>query len=288
MKLSVIIPCLNAADTVAVQLEALANQQWSEPWEVIVADNGSTDKSIAIVEQYREKLPNLHIIDASDQPGSAHVRNVGVLAATGDAIAFCDADDEVASGWVEAMGEALSKYDLVAGKRDFKKLNEPLLLKFRLKEQEDKLLEYNYPPYLPFASSSNLGVKRLVHESIGGFDEAMLRLADLDYCWKIQLAGTQLHFVPNAIVHYRFRNNLNDLYHQAYLWGEYHVLLYKKYRPLGMPKLQWKRGVKAWIRLLLKFLPQVRHEQSRVKWVRKFAGRFGRLQGCIKYRVLAL
>ncbi|MBF2059991.1 glycosyltransferase family 2 protein, partial [Fischerella thermalis] len=43
MKVSVIIPCLNAAETIGVQLEALANQQWSQPWEVIIADNGSTD-----------------------------------------------------------------------------------------------------------------------------------------------------------------------------------------------------------------------------------------------------
>jgi len=285
MKLSVIMPCFNAANTIAVQLDALANQHWSESWEVIVCDNGSTDQTVAIVEPYQEKLPNLQIVDASDLRGSAHARNVGALAAAGDALAFCDADDEVAPGWVAAMGEALSKYDLVAGQRDFKKLNEPWEL--RTRQEEDGLLEYKYPPYLPYASSSNLGVRRSVHEAIGGFNEAMLRLADLDYCWRIQLAGTEIHFVPNAVVHYRFRDTLTDMYHQAYLWGEYHVLLYKKYRPLGMPKLSWKSGVKAWIDLL-KRLPQVRDKGSRGKWVRQFARRLGRLQGCIKYRVLAL
>jgi glycosyltransferase involved in cell wall biosynthesis len=285
MKLSVIMPCFNAANTITVQLDALANQHWSESWEVIVCDNGSTDQTVAIVEPYQEKLPNLQIVDASDLRGSAHARNVGALAASGDALAFCDADDEVAPGWVAAMGEALSKYDLVAGQRDFKKLNEPWEL--RTRQEEDGLLEYKYPPYLPYASSSNLGVRRSVHEAVGGFNEAMLRLADLDYCWRIQLAGTEIHFVPNAVVHYRFRDTLTDMYHQAYLWGEYHVLLYKKYRPLGMPKLSWKSGVKAWIDLL-KRLPQVRDKGSRGKWVRQFARRLGRLQGCIKYRVLAL
>lgn len=287
MKLSVIVPCFNAADTIAVQLEALANQYWSEPWEVIISDNGSTDETVAIVEQYKEKLPNLRIVDSSDLQGAAHARNVGVLAATGDALAFCDADDEVAPGWVAAMGEALSKYDFVACRRDYQKLNEPWSLKYRKLSQQDGLQEFKHPPYLPHASSSTLGVKRSVHEAIGGFDETMLRLQDTEYCWRIQLAGTELYFVPEAVVHYRFRSNLKGHYNQARLWEEYRVLLYKKYRPLGMPKLSWKKSVKNWLLLLKKF-PRVLSKEGRIKWVRMFGSRIGRLQGCIKYRVLAL
>ena len=109
MKLSVIIPCFNVADTLAAQLEALANQQWSKPWKIIISDNGSTDDSVTIVEHYKEKLPNLRVVDVSDKSGRAHACNVGALAAAGEALAFCDADDEVAAGWVAAMGEALSK-----------------------------------------------------------------------------------------------------------------------------------------------------------------------------------
>ncbi len=290
MKLSVIIPCFNAADTIAVQLEALANQYWSEPWEVIVSDNGSTDETVAIAKQYQEKMPHLQIVDSSDQQGAAHARNVGALAAVGEAFAFCDADDELAPGWVAAMGKALAKYDFIACQREYKKLNEPWTLKYRRRAQLAQLTglqEYSYPPYLPYASSSTLGVRRSVHEAIGGFDETMLKLQDTDYCWKIQLAGTELHFVPEAVVHYRFRHTIKGLYQQMRLWGEYNVLLYKKYRSLGMPKLSPKEGVKAWLRLL-KHLPQLFSKEERALWVRTLAWRTGRLQGCIKYRVLAL
>jgi glycosyltransferase involved in cell wall biosynthesis len=287
MKLSVIIPCLNAAKTISVQLEALSKQQWSQPWEVIVSDNGSTDETVAIVDQYQGKILNLRIVDSSDRRGAAHARNVGALAAAGEALAFCDADDEVAPGWVAAMGEALSKYDFVAGKGEYNKLNEPWTLKYRPLGQLDGLQEYKNPPYLPHASGNNLGVKRSVHEAIGGFDETMLRLQDTDYCWRTQLAGTQLHFIPDAVVHHRFRGTIGGLYHQGLLWGEYNVLLYKKYRPLGMPKLSAKQGVKKWVRLLKRW-PQVLSKDNRAKWVRNFAVRLGRLQGCIKYRVLAL
>ena len=283
-KLSVIIPCFNAANTIAVQLEALARQHWGEPWEVIVSDNGSTDETLAVVKQYQEKLPNLRIVDSSDRRGAAHARNVGASAAAADALAFCDADDEVAPGWVAAMGEALSKYDFVAGKRDYKKLNEPWTLKARPLSQQDKLKKSSY---LPHASSCNIGIKRLVHEASGGFDEIILGVEDTEYCWRIQLAGTQLHFVKDAMVHYRLRYSIKGIYHQARLWGEYDVLLYKKYRPLGMPKLSLKTSMKAWLRLLKSF-PQVLSKKDRAGWVSKFAGRLGRLQGCIKYRVLAL
>lgn len=53
-RLSVIIPCLNAADTIGKQLEALARQEWSEPWEVVILDNGSTDETLAVAETGEE------------------------------------------------------------------------------------------------------------------------------------------------------------------------------------------------------------------------------------------
>lgn len=285
MKLSVVIPCFNAADTIAVQLEALANQQWCEPWEVIVSDNGSTDETVKIAKTYQQKLP-IRIVDSSNRRGAGHSRNVGVLAALSDAIAFCDADDEVAPGWVAAMGEALSKYDFVACKRDYEKLNEPWMLKYRKLSQVDGLQDYTHPSYLPHASSSTLGVKRSVHKAVGGFDESLFKLQDTDYCWRIQLAGIQLHFVPKAVVHYRFRPTLAGNYHQARLWGEYNVFLYKKYRPLGMPKLSGQEIIKSWL-MLLKLLPKLSSKEGRVKWVRMFGRRLGRLYGSFKYRVLA-
>lgn len=287
MNLSVIIPCFNAANTIAVQLEALANQEWSEPWEVIVSDNGSTDNSVEIVEQYKERLPHLRIVNASDRKGAAHARNVGATAAKAEALAFCDADDEVAPGWVAAMGKALLKYNFVACRLDLEKLNEPWMVKYHPHPQEKGLQTFGYPSYLPHAGSCGIGVKRTIHEEVGGFDEALLRHQDTDYCWKIHLAGTELHFVPDAVVHYRYRPNLKELYRQRYLWAEYEVMLYKKYRQLGMPKLSWKRSVRSWLGLFIR-LPQILYLGSRSQWLANFACRWGRMQGSIKYKIWAL
>ncbi|NJN88072.1 MAG: glycosyltransferase family 2 protein, partial [Leptolyngbyaceae cyanobacterium SL_7_1] len=103
MQLTVVIPCYNAAGTIAIQLEALARQEFSQPWELIVADNGSTDGTQAIAEKYADQFTHFRLVDASAQRGAAHGRNVGVSVAQSDAIVFCDADDEVAPGWLSAM-----------------------------------------------------------------------------------------------------------------------------------------------------------------------------------------
>lgn len=86
--MSGIIPCLNAAGTVATQFEALANQSYSEPWEVIVSDNGSTDEIVNEVKRYESRLPHLRIVEASDKRGQAHARDIGAKFALGNRLFF--------------------------------------------------------------------------------------------------------------------------------------------------------------------------------------------------------
>lgn len=284
MKLSVVIPCLNEAETIAIQLEALANQKWSAPWEVILSDNGSTDGTLAIVEKYRERLPNLRIVDASARRGASYARNMGVWAATGEAVVFCDADDEVAPGWIAAMGEALAEYHFVVSQIEDEKLNPPWVKKIWHPSRNGPR---KYLDFLPAAATWGIGVKRSLHEAMGGFNESLRRMEDIDYCWRAQLTGVELHFVPDAVVHYRYRSTVADTFRRAFLDGEFQALLYKKYAVVGMPWRSWKSSAWAWIRLL-KRLPRLRQRHSRIRWVADFGIHIGRLWGSIKYQVLAL
>jgi glycosyltransferase involved in cell wall biosynthesis len=287
MRLSVIIPCFNAADTIAGQLEALAQQHWSQSWEIIVADNGSTDHSLAIVAQYQKHLPHLRIVDASAQRGAAYARNVGVSAAQSEALAFCDADDEVAPGWIAAMGEALTQYDFVGCRFDPYKLNEPWVVNSHPHVQETELPRSGYLPNLLYAGGGSIGIKRALHEAIGGFDESILRLEDVDYCWRAQLAGAKLHFVADAVLYVRHRPSLAGMYRQARMWAEFEVMLYKKHLNLGMPRYCWKYSLRSWVNLL-KEVKQIHSLEGRRRWFWRFAWRCGRLQGSIKYRVWAV
>jgi glycosyltransferase involved in cell wall biosynthesis len=287
VRLSIVIPCYNAADTIGAQLDALAKQHWQEPWEVLVSDNGSSDNSREVVQSYRERLPNLQLVDSADRPGSAHARNVGAHAATGDAILFCDADDEVGVGWLAAMGEALLVHSFVASRMEFQKLNNPgIASHFRSHPQTKDLQKLWYPPYLSHAGGSGLGVKRLLHEAVSGFDESLMRLMDTDYCLRIQLRGIPFHFVPNAVIHVRCKNNSSDSFRQARLWGEYNVLMYKRYRPPGRGEQWrgWKNHAIGW-RNLFQSTAHLWTTEERMWWMWRLGWQVGILNGSVKHRV---
>ncbi len=291
MKLSIIIPCFNSADTIATQLEALASQRWSESWEVIISDNGSTDGSMDIVKKYEGRLPHLRIVDASGRRGRGYARNVAAKVARGESLAFCDADDEVAPGWLAAMGEAVTKYDFVACRIDVYKLSPLWIAKMRKHAQASGLQTRGAPPSLSHAGGGTIAVKRRLHEEVGGFDESFLRHQDTEYCWKIQLKGAKLHFVPEAAVHVRLRDTLMENYRQAFGWGEYEVLLYKKYMYLGMPKRTCRDGMYALMGLVLGFIkgiPKIRSKSDLLRWFWAFGEELGWLKGSIKYKTFMM
>ena len=287
MKLSVIICCYNAAATIGETLEAFIGQEWDEEWEIIIANNRSTDASLQVVQRYGDLLSNLRIVDASERQGQPFAANTGVQAAHGESVAFCDADDVVAPGWVEAMGNALAKHDFVAAAMECEKLNAPWIVEGRGRPQSTGLQIYHYPPYLPHAGGGTIGVKRRLYLELGGFDETLPILHDTDFCWRLQRHGVKLHFVPEAVIHIRFRPSFKAIYRQSKGYGYYNVMLYKRYRRLDMPRLSRKRGFRAWWRLATE-LPRLRTKAQRARWVRDFGWRVGRLQGSIDSRTLAL
>ncbi|PAX60496.1 glycosyltransferase family 2 protein [Brunnivagina elsteri] len=284
MKISIVIPCFNATQTLPLQLEALANQEYSHPWEVIISDNGSTDNTEAIAQQFQEKIPNLRIIGAATIKGAAHARNVGALAATGEAILFCDADDEVAPRWIEAMAEALAKYDFVAGCMECTKLNEKWVQKSRFFPQQSD----DFPKYglMHMAASCNLGIKRSLHEKINGFDESIPAGGeDDDYCLRLQQIGISLHFVPTAAIHYRFRDSFYGIYQQSYSYAKTEILVYQRHKHRGVvAPVSWKSLIRRLIFLPAKLL-KVRDRGDLAKWLWDLGELVGRSQGYFKYMI---
>ena len=233
------------------------------------------------------KLPSLTLIDASDERGSAYARNTGARAARGRSLTFVDADDVVAPGWLAALGTALGTHAFVASSHDFEILNGAVVRQSRKNAQGGGLQDYVYPYFLPHAGGCGLGIRRTLHEAVGGFDERVTILEDTDYCWRVQLAGHELQFVPDALIYIRFRADAHSIYRQAKSYGEFNVFLYKRYRDKGMPPLSWKSGVLGWVGVA-KTLPQLTDETTRNRWLWQFGWRWGRLLGSLRYHVLAL
>ena len=286
MKLSVIIPCFNGAETISEQLDALVRQGWDQPWEIIVADNGSTDASAEIVFGYQAKYPNIRLIDASGKRGPSFARNAGVEAAQGELVAFCDADDLVAGDWVREIAEAIERHGFVASRMGVHPASDPRAAELKKHRQTTGLIQYTYVPYLSHAGASGLGVRKRLHHEVGGFDERFVYCEDCDYCWKIQLLGYPLQFAPGALIHVRHRETRSGQFRQARNWGEYNVLLIKKYVPRGMPKPRIRDGVKKW-RRLLRMTPKLRDPMRRQQFVWGLGYRIGHLVGMIRFRIVA-
>lgn len=285
MKLSVVIACFNGEATLADQFEGLAIQEWSKPWEIVFVDNRSTDNSRAIAKHYQKRLPNLRIVDASEKQGKSFALNKGVAAAAGESVAFADADDQVAPGWLSAVGQALEEHELIATRCDVDTLNNDEN-QYRGSLQLNGLRRIHYPPYLPHAGGGTIGLRRALHFKIGGFDEAMPHLEDTDYVWKAQLqAGVEIHFVPEAVMRVRYRTDLRDTYRQAKSYAEYNVFLSKRYRAYGDPMPNaWRIYYRRWKEIIYG-MKGLRHRGSRNAWVGKLGWMVGRTKGIIKYRV---
>ncbi len=285
MELSVIIACYNGASTLAEQLDSLAAQQWDRSWEIIFVDNRSTDESLAIATAYAQRLQNLRIVDASEKQGKSFALNKGIREARGTAIAFADADDVVAPGWLAAIGEALQEHELVAVRCDVETLNTHEHKMYRNSLQAEGLQSIHYPPYLPHAGGGTIGIQRDLHFRIGGFDETLPYLEDTDYVWKAQLAGAKFHFVADAVVRVRYRMTLGGIYRQKRNYAEYNVFLSKRYRSYGPPMVQpWKKYFQDW-RNLIRTARKVKAASSRAMWVGQLGTLLGKTRGIIKYRV---
>ena len=109
MKISVIIPVYNEEKVIGSCLESLAKQTYKD-LEIIVIDDGSTDKSVAIIENSKLKIANLLLLKQKHVgPGAA--RNLGASKAKGDILVFVDADMEFEPDFV---GKLIAP--IVAGK----------------------------------------------------------------------------------------------------------------------------------------------------------------------------
>ena len=94
VKISVIIPAWNAADTIARTLDSLLAQTMPH-WEAIVVDDGSTDDTAAIVGTYRSRDERVRLVRQANG-GLSAARNAGIRHASHDWLHFLDADDWMA------------------------------------------------------------------------------------------------------------------------------------------------------------------------------------------------
>jgi glycosyltransferase involved in cell wall biosynthesis len=221
---SVVIPCRNGELTLGEQLEALVRQETSAVFEIIVADNGSTDGTAALVHEYAQRDARVRTVDASAAPGVNVARNAGARSAQGGLILLCDADDVVHPGWIDAHWRAyMNGAQCVGGGVD-------RVLDDGQRIARERQLYRIGARDVPYCNGANCGFTAEAFRRVGGFDESFAGGADeIDFFWRLGDAGFSPELVPEAVINKRMRTELTDTFRQHYGFGRGEGRLIRKF-----------------------------------------------------------
>jgi glycosyltransferase involved in cell wall biosynthesis len=284
---SVVIPVRDAAGTLAQQLAAVAAQEYDGEWEIVVADGGSADGGLELARRWAAGVPRARVLDVSAHgAGPNRTRNAGAAAARGDFLAFCDADDVAAPGWLAALAAAAPGSDIVAGRLDVESLNPPAVRAWHRTPRWER--EHPFRAYLPPASTANLGIWRDAFEAVGGFSADLPRAEDRDLAWRAQLAGSTVSRAPGAVIAYRYRPTPRATAAQHFAWGRAGPDVYRRFRAEGLARTRARDSARAWLWLALSAPALARSERLRGTWAVHAGLRAGQLVGSVRNRVVFL
>jgi glycosyltransferase involved in cell wall biosynthesis len=199
--ISIIIPIYNAEKTIAASLDSVKNQTFEQKeFEIIIINDGSTDESETVVEDYIKEHPemDIHLINQLNG-GVSKARNTGLKTAKGDYIALLDADDE----WLPEKTKIQMNYfenillnaDFLATARNNIAILPPYQVKNNTAEITfKKLLIRNE------AQPSTVIFKKKVLENTGYFDDDQRYAEDVNYWMKISFRNKMYIINENLVM----------------------------------------------------------------------------------------
>lgn len=127
IKYSFIVPVYNTEKYLKKCLDSLVNQTYKD-FEIIVVNDGSTDKSSSIISKYQKKYKNIIVIDKENE-GLSMARNRGVQKSSGKYIIFVDSDDYVSNKLLEEVDKKIDdsdilRFQIATEDEDYTKINE--------------------------------------------------------------------------------------------------------------------------------------------------------------------
>lgn len=279
---SVIIPVKNGEQWLGDQLAALAAQDFAGTWEVVVADNGSTDGTRQLVERMAADFPApLRVADASTRPGISHARNSGAIASTGKLLAFCDCDDRVAQGWLDAAWRAHERGEVVAG----------------LNRERTEPQDPNSPVLNPGAVirgtridafiGCNFAVRRDAYFAVGGFDESLPPYGcdDIEFSVRIAKAGMDVVGAEDMVVYFRKTEGTRAILRKVYLSAKAEVVLWYRHIEQFHDRVGLSRSAREFARLPFDVVRGLVRRDRDLKWIaRDIVSRWGHLMSEMEWR----
>ena len=108
MKLTVIVAVYNTSKYLRKCLDSILEQTYQNI-EIIVVDDGSTDNSFSVLEEYKNKYPDKIVLLQKENGGQGSARNLALTVATGDYITFVDSDDTIDKNMYKEMMNLIKK-----------------------------------------------------------------------------------------------------------------------------------------------------------------------------------
>ncbi|MBW4682793.1 MAG: glycosyltransferase [Microcoleus vaginatus WJT46-NPBG5] len=266
-EVSVIVPIYNGEADLPDLLNCLRSQTYpTHLVEYLLVDNNSSDGTGTLIAAGGE---GFHHLSENQIQSSYAARNAGIRAATGDILAFTDADCRPNPNWLHSLIQPFVKQNvgIVAG--EIEALAGKTLLEKYASRQDTLSQKHTLAhPFCPYGQTANLAIRRQVLAEVGLFRPYLTTGGDADICWRIlRQTHWQLEFAPEAIVQHRHRSTLRQLRSQWRRYGESNKYLHELHGIDLMRELTVKEYVYRISRWLLKELPA-----ASVKTIRGKAG----------------
>ncbi len=224
LRLSVIIPVYNGAQTLIVCLQAL-HRQTRPPDEIIVVDDGSSDDSAGVAAQYRVRVLRQR------NAGPAAARNYGARVAGGDVLLFTDADCVPAPDWVEQMARVMADPTIAGAKGVYRTRQRNLVARFVQQEYQDRYDRMTGQPRIDFVDTYSAAYRRSVFLAAGGFDTGFptASVEDQELSFRLAAQGQRLVYVPEARVCHRHDRTPEEYARRKYGIGYWKAVVTQRY-----------------------------------------------------------
>ena len=260
---SVIVPIYNGERDLPGLLDCLMAQTYpADSVEYLLIDNASIDStadiSIKAVEKFKSKGLILKALAEQDIQSAYAARNTGIRAATGEFLAFTDADCYPQLDWLTKLMQPFAdeKVGLVAGKVTAlpgKTLLEHYAEQKNILSQEDTLAH----PFCPYGQTANLGIRLSALKQVGLFRPYLTTGGDADICWRVQRDGNwEIRYAPEAVIRHQHRQTLQDLYAQWYRYGKSNRYLNQLHGVALTQRSSKQARSRSLLRWLMKELPR--------------------------------
>jgi glycosyltransferase AglI len=219
-RISIVIPVYNDPVGIRDTLNSLVNQDYPrQNFEIIVADNGSTDATMNVIKEFCRKYPELIRLVIEDAIQSSYAaRNKGVRSSKGAIIAFIDSDMSVDGDWLKKVNQSLEEHQW-----DYLGCNVEIYYKKKsIYELYDKMKGFPVERYMnvtKFAPTCCLVVRKVLFDELGLFDSKLISSGDYEFGNRVFSSGHNMYFASDIIMSHPARSSFRQLLQKSFRIG---------------------------------------------------------------------